>query len=130
MPPLMPLPAGDEQNGNNPHSYEQTLKVRPAERKDLVECHITQEAQRQKDFYDGATKSRSFTVGDAVWLQVPTADKLEARWEGKWTVLSMVNVTIKTSRLQGLVWCMLIDSNNALYEERSKHLVNHRVEYH
>ena len=30
MPPLMPLPAGDEQNGNNPHSYEQTLKVRPA----------------------------------------------------------------------------------------------------
>ena len=100
MPPLMPLPAGDEQNGNNPHSYEQTLKVRPAERRDLVECHITQEAQRQKDFYDGATKSRSFTVGDAVWLQVPTADKLEARWEGKWTVLSMVNVTIKTSRLQ------------------------------
>ena len=32
-----------------------------------------------------------------------------------------------TSRLQGLVWCMLIDSNNALYEERSKHLVHHRV---
>ena len=60
--------------------------------------------QRQKDFYDGATKSRSFTVGDAVWLQVPTAGKLEARWEGGWTVkevLSTVNVTIehiKTAR--------------------------------
>ena len=36
MPPLMPLPAGDEQNGNNPHSYEQTLKVRLAELRDLV----------------------------------------------------------------------------------------------
>ena len=104
MLPLMPLPEGDEQNGHDPHSYKQTLKVRLAELRDLVECRITQEAQRQKDFYDGATKSRSFTVGDAVWLQVPTAGKLEARWEGGWTVkevLSTVNVTIehiKTAR--------------------------------
>ena len=34
----------------------------------LVECHITQEAQRQNEFHDCATKSRSFTVGDAVCL--------------------------------------------------------------
>ena len=82
MLPLMPLPTGDEQNGHDPRSYEQTLKVRLAELRDLVECHITQEAQQQKDFYDSATKSRSFTVGDAVWLQVSTAGKLEATWEG------------------------------------------------
>ena len=61
-----------------------------------MECHITQEAQRQKESYDSTTKSRTLKVGDAVWLHIPTAGKLEARWEG-WTVkeaLSPVNAAI------------------------------------
>eukprot|EP00731_Ephydatia_muelleri_P016107 Em0009g531a len=44
-----------------------------------------QEAQWQKKSYDSSTKCRTFNVGDAVWLHVPTAGKLEAKWEGGWT---------------------------------------------
>ena len=96
--PIMPSLAGDDGKGHDPHSYEHTLTVRLAELRDLVECHITQEAQRQKAFYDSTTKSRTFNVGDAVWLHVPTAGKLDARWEGGWTVkevLSPVNVAVE-----------------------------------
>ena len=98
MLPIMPSLAGDDGKGHDPHSYEHTLKVRLAELRDLVECHITQEAQRQKEFYDSTTKSRTFNVGDTVWLHVPTAGKLDARWEGGWTVkkvLSPVNVAVE-----------------------------------
>ena len=96
--PIMPSLAGDDGKGHDPHSYEHTLTVRLAELRNLVECHITQEAQRQKAFYDSTTKSRTFNVGDAVWLHVPTAGKLDARWEGGWTVkevLSPVNVAVE-----------------------------------
>ncbi|KAL5491866.1 hypothetical protein EMCRGX_G017231 [Ephydatia muelleri] len=68
------------------------------ELRDLVECHITQEAQWQKAFYDSTTKSRTFNVGDVVWLHVPTAGKLDTRWEGGWAVkevLSPVNVAVE-----------------------------------
>eukprot|EP00731_Ephydatia_muelleri_P002009 Em0001g2009a len=97
--PIMPSLAEEDGMGHDPHSYEHTLTVRLAELRDLVECHITQEAQRQKAFYDSTTKSRTFNVGDAVWLHVPTAGKLDARWEGGWTVkevLSPVNVAVET----------------------------------
>ena len=96
--PIMPSLAGDDGKGHDPHSYEHTLKVRLAELRDLVECHITQEAQRQKEFYDSTMKSRTFNVGDTVWLHMPTAGKLNARWEGGWTVkkvLSPVNVAVE-----------------------------------
>ncbi|KAL5510662.1 hypothetical protein EMCRGX_G006248 [Ephydatia muelleri] len=65
---IMPSLAGDDGKGHVPHSYEHTLTVRLTELRDLVVCHITQEAQRQKAFYDSTTKSRTFNVGDAVWL--------------------------------------------------------------
>ena len=96
--PIMPSLAGDDGKGHDPHSYEHTLTVRLAELRDLVECHITHEAQRQKAFYDSTTKSRTFNVGDAVWLHMPTASKLDARWEGGWTVkevLSPVNLAVE-----------------------------------
>eukprot|EP00731_Ephydatia_muelleri_P014485 Em0008g205a len=60
-------------------SYHPQGDVRLAELRDLVECHITHEAQRQKAFYDSTAKSRTFNVEDAVWLHVPTAGKLDAR---------------------------------------------------
>ena len=71
--PITPSLGGDEMKGHDPHSYEHTLQVRLAELRDLVECHIAQEAQRQKKSYDSSTKCRTFNVGDAVWLHVPTA---------------------------------------------------------
>ena len=49
--------------------------------KDLVECHIAKEAQKQKRFYDTKTKSRSFEVGNTLWLYMynPTTGKLDAK---------------------------------------------------
>ena len=71
--------------------------------RDLVEYRIAQEAQWQKKVYDGnKTNSRSFAVGDTVWLQGPTAGKLDAKWEGGWMVkevLSPVNVRIEHSKM-------------------------------
>ena len=52
-----------------------------AELCDMVESHIVQEAKRQKEHYDTHTKSREFGEGDAVWLQNPTAGKLDPKWE-------------------------------------------------
>ena len=57
------------------------MRVKMADLKDLVECHIAQEAQKQKRFYDTKTKSRSFEVGNTLWLHNPTAGKLDAKWE-------------------------------------------------
>ena len=40
-------------------------------------------------------------VGDPMWLSVPTAGKLSPRWEGKWTVktvLSQINMEITDGR--------------------------------
>ena len=51
---IMPSLAGDDGKGHDPHNYEHTLTVRLAELRDLVECHITHEAQRQKAFYDSS----------------------------------------------------------------------------
>ena len=52
-----------------------------ADLKDLVECHIAQEVQKQKRLYDTKIESRSFQVGNTLWLHIPTAGKLHAKWE-------------------------------------------------
>ncbi|KAL5477929.1 hypothetical protein EMCRGX_G024787 [Ephydatia muelleri] len=129
--PITPSLGGDEMKGQDPHSYEHTLQVRLAELRDLVECHIAQEAQRQKKSYDSSTKCRTFNVGDAVWLHVPTAGKLEAKWEGGWTVrrvLSPVNVDIEhtttartrvvhVNRLQARIVREEVEAQGDKYEE-------------
>ena len=49
-----------------------------------VRVNIVQEASKgQKEHYDTHTKSREFGEGDAVWLQNPTAGKLNPKWEGR-----------------------------------------------
>ena len=129
--PITPSLGGEEMKGHDPHSYEHTLQVRLAELRDLVECHIAQEAQRQKKSYDSSTKCRTFNVGDAVWLHVPTAGKLEAKWEGGWTVrrvLSPVNVDIEhtttartrvvhVNRLQARIVREEVEAQGDKYEE-------------
>ena len=128
---ITPSLGGDEMKGHDPHSYEHTLQVRLAVLRDLVECHIAQEAQRQKKSYDSSTKCRTFNVGDAVWLHVPTAGKLEAKWEGGWTVrrvLSPVNVDIEhtttartrvvhVNRLQARIVREEVEAQGDKYEE-------------
>ena len=69
---------------------------------------------RQKTYYVHHTRVPSFTAGDSVWLFIPTAGKLEPRWEGEWVVKSVkspVNVekngrrtrVVHTNRLHHLI---------------------------
>ncbi|KAL5456877.1 hypothetical protein EMCRGX_G034102 [Ephydatia muelleri] len=56
-----------------------------AELQDLVAAHIVESAHRQKVDDDRHSAERPFEPGDLVWLSVPTAGKLDLRWEGNWT---------------------------------------------
>ena len=42
------------------------------------------------------TLARTFAVGEPVWLSIPTAGKLDSRWEGEWIVQSIVRPTTYT----------------------------------
>ncbi|KAL5500253.1 hypothetical protein EMCRGX_G011778 [Ephydatia muelleri] len=46
------------------------------------------EAFHQQEAYDKTYKARGrkFKIGEAVWLSIPTAGKLQSRWEGMWIV--------------------------------------------
>ena len=85
--PVLPsLPSMTNSSAEDPTSYDSNLRVKMAELRDMVESHIVQEAKRQKEHYDTRTQSREFWEGDAVWLQNPTAGKLDPKWEGGWVV--------------------------------------------
>ena len=73
-------------------SYQAQLQATMAELQDIVDTHVTQSAEHQKGLYDRHSKTRLFHEGDPVWLSIPTAGKLDPRWEGKCVVRS-----IKTS---------------------------------
>ena len=69
--------------------YQETLQAKLAELQDLVEAHIVESAKRHKGAYDQKSAERRFKTGDLVWLSIPTAGKLDPRWEGKWKVKIM-----------------------------------------
>eukprot|EP00731_Ephydatia_muelleri_P002499 Em0001g2499a len=60
-----------------------------ADLQDLVEAHIVESAKHHKGAYDQKSAERRFNTGDLVWLSIPTAGKLDPRWEGKWKVKIM-----------------------------------------
>jgi len=70
-------------------SYQAQLQAKLAELQDFVESQATQAASKQKCTYDQHSTSRSFRAGDPVWLSIPTAGKLDPRWEGRWVVKSV-----------------------------------------
>ena len=81
----------------DPSSYQAHLQSKLAQLHDMVEANTTAAAHSQKTTYDRHTSHRTFKVGDPVWLSIPTAGKLEPRWEGEWTVKEVksdVNVKI------------------------------------
>ena len=39
-------------------------------------------AKRQKENYDRQATERSFRASDTIWLSIPTAGKLDPRWQG------------------------------------------------
>ena len=82
-------------------SYPAHLLAKRAELQDFVESNIAAAAARQKSAYDQHCTQRTFSVGDHVWLSIPTAGKLDPRWEGKWKVKAIkgpVNMEITDGR--------------------------------
>eukprot|EP00731_Ephydatia_muelleri_P003091 Em0001g3091a len=79
-------------------TYSKSLCAKLDHLKDFVDTHLQQAAQHQKAAYDRHTKVRSFQVGQPVWLSVPTAGKLDPRWEGKWKITRIMSpVTVEIS---------------------------------
>ena len=68
------------------HSYQAQLRAKSAEVYDLVETNIAQARHNQKEYYDRHAKLPSFKTEDLVWLSMPTAGKLQPKWEGKWRI--------------------------------------------
>ena len=77
------------QTGFDPSSYSVQLQAKLAALQDLVRTNTTTAAQTQKFYYDRSSTSRAFTPQELVWLSIPTAGKLQPRWEGKWKVVEM-----------------------------------------
>ncbi len=55
----------------------------------FVQANLVEAANKQKTQFDKHSKEHSFQVGDPVWLSIPTAGKLDPRWEGKWVIKSI-----------------------------------------
>ena len=85
----------------DPSSYASKLQAKMAELKDFVESKLTSAAAEKKRAYDKSSTQRSFKVNDLVWLSIPTARKLDAKWEGGWKIVARkgpVNVKISDGR--------------------------------
>jgi hypothetical protein len=88
----------DHQLAFDASSYQGHLQAKLAELRDLVETNLVEASTQQKTTYDRHSSNRSFKVGDLVWLSVPTAGKLDPRWEGNWKVTAVKSpVTMEIS---------------------------------
>ena len=67
------------------------MRKKLAEMYDLVETNLAASAHKQASQYDKSTRSRKFQVGDRVWLSIPTAGKLQPKWEGEWKIVGKRN---------------------------------------
>jgi len=77
-------------------SYQHQLQAKLSQLMDFVEAHNTQASNQQKQYFDKQTLARTFSVGDPVWLSIPTAGKLDPRWEGEWIIQTVVSPTTYT----------------------------------
>ena len=90
----------------DPGTYQAQLQAKLAQLHDLVETNVTQAGHTQKACYDRHSTPHSFKDGDPVWLSVPTAGKLQPRWEGNWrikTVKSPITVEITDDKQTRIV---------------------------
>ena len=63
-------------------SYPEQLRFKLSKLYDFVETHMIEVAHHQQRSYDQHVQQRSFQVGDTIWLDLPTAGKLDSKWEG------------------------------------------------
>jgi len=68
--------------GYDLQSYPSLIQAKLAELKDFVHTNLAKSACSQKLNYDQRSKRPSFVVSNPVWLSIPTAGKLDPRWEG------------------------------------------------
>jgi len=80
---------GLRQHAYDSLSYPATLQARLAELQDFAHANITQAAASQKSSYDQHTSLPFFEQGQSIWHSVPTAGKLDPKWEGEWAVKSV-----------------------------------------
>ena len=83
-----PLPF-EQLNSFDSISYPSHLQAKLAEMRDFVEANLVESANRQATNYNKLSSTRHFAVGDHVWLSIPTARKLDPRWDGKWTITAV-----------------------------------------
>ena len=79
-------------------SYPAHIHAKFAELHDFMESNLATAAHHQKLAYDQHSLPTIYSVGDLVWLSIPTARKLDPRWEGRWKIKlikSPVNKEIK-----------------------------------
>ncbi len=91
-----------------------------------MDIHLTGAAANQNHNYDRRATQRSFTVGDCVWLSVPTAGKLDPRWEGGWyvkTVKSPVTYEITDDRRTKVVHINIVFNHPKQIIDQGNHLL-------
>ena len=76
----------DSSRSFDPSSYQHYLRAKLSALQDFVESNLVVAGEKQKAYYDEKSQLPAFTVNDKVWLSVPTANKLEPRWKGRWKV--------------------------------------------
>lgn len=62
-------------------TYQGHLQAKLAELRDFVQANLSEAATRQRTEFNKHCES--------VWLSIPTAGKLDPRWEGKWIIKSI-----------------------------------------
>ena len=96
----------EKQFAFDPYIYSAKVQAKLAELQDFVHTNVTQAARNQKLHYDQHASTPSFKEGEPVWLSIPTAGKLDPRWEGEWVVKSVkspASVEICDSKLTKVV---------------------------
>ena len=83
----------DPQTAFTASDYYNHIRNKLAQLQDFVETNLSASASQQKSVYDHHTSTRQFAVGDPVWLSVPTAGKLDPRWEGRWEITAIKSPT-------------------------------------
>ena len=80
----------------------------------FVETNLAAVAQNQKQACNQHTATPSFTVGDPVWLSIPTAGNLDPMWEGEWVIKSVKSpmITAETPKL-----CIKIAYNTKMFQQ-------------
>lgn len=85
------LPVNTSQLAHDTQSYSQQIQRKLAQMFELVELHLIESGSSQKAYYDSKSASRPpFSQGSHVWLSVPTAGKLDPKWECGWTVTQQI----------------------------------------